>query len=81
MAQHDIVAVVRHGGFGAEVDNGAVGGGLDRVDRFAPRISSKAFDVETFVHLPAVRSHATKPAGGPRFSDRADKKLLFAAGL
>jgi hypothetical protein len=41
----------------------------------------KAFDVETFVHLPAVRSHATKPAGGPRFSGRADKKLFFAAVL
>src|SRR5207245_10819765 len=53
----------------------------DAVNRVPRRIASNALDVETFVHLPAVRTHAAKPAGGPRFSDCADEELLFTAGL
>src|SRR2546430_1276777 len=81
VTQDDVVSVVRERRFGAEVNDGAVRGGHDAVGRFAARVALKAFDVETFVHSPSVRAHATEPAGGPGFADGADKELFFAAGF
>ena len=81
MTQDDVVSVVGERRLGAEVNDAAVGGGHDRVGRFAARVVLKAFDVETFVHLPSVRAHTTERAGGPGFADCAGKELFFAAGF
>src|SRR5207244_285598 len=74
VTQHKVISVVGERRFGAEIDHGAVGGGQHRVGRLAPGIALKAFDVEAFVHLRAVRAHTTQHAGGPRFADGAGKK-------
>src|SRR5690349_11492037 len=79
MSQHDVVPIIGKRWSGAEIHDGPVGGGTDRIGRFAPGVALEAPDVESFVHLPAIRAYATEGAGCPRFAHCADKKPLPAS--
>ena len=78
MFKNNVAAVIRQAGIVAEVCDGAIGGGHDRISWFAVFVALKAFDVETFVHLPAIGTHATETAALPGFAGRADEKLFAA---
>ncbi len=75
MPQNDVVPIIRQGRVGVDVGNRAVGCGHDGVGRLPMLVALQAADVQAFMDLPAIRTHATKRAADPGFADGADEKL------
>ena len=63
---HDnIITVVGQAGPGVDISDGASSGRAHRIDRFTFGITLYGFDVETFVHLPALGADTAEGAAWP----------------
>ena len=81
MSNHDVLAVVGQGRVGADVGDGAVGGGGDGIRGFAGAIALCAADIDAFVELVAVAPDASKGSAGPGASGRAGERGIPPGGV
>src|SRR5688572_6898214 len=81
MFENQIIAEIREARPPIDVSHRSISCRHYRIGWLAAAVALQAPDVQALVHLPALRSHATKRAARPGLADGAHEKLFLSPAL